>query len=77
MQALFAAFKSLLPWQIAALFAVLFATAGATYGVYAGVTNDSSVGLADHQQLIPVRMGDLVNQVSTQYPHVASFLTMA
>ena len=65
MQTLWAAFKSLLPWQIAVLFAVLFATAGATYGVYAGVTNDSGASLAENQQLIPVRLADLVNQVST------------
>lgn len=65
MQALLSAFKTLLPWQIAALVAVLFATAGGTYGIYAGVSNDSNASLAENQQLIPVRLGDLVNQVST------------
>ena len=58
-------FKSLTPWQIGVLAAVLIGAAGAAYGVYVLVSGSGGSGLAENQQLIPVQYGDLVNQVST------------
>ncbi len=65
MLALLNALKTLRPWQIVTLVIVLFGAAGATYGVYTRLGGPDQAGLADDQQLIPVRYGDLVNQVST------------
>jgi HlyD family secretion protein len=44
---------------------VVFGLAGATYGVYAGSNGASQVELGEDQRIIPVRYGDLKNQVST------------
>lgn len=65
MLTVWAAFKSLKLWQMAVLVAVMFGVGGATYGVYAGASGRDGVALADNQQIVPVRFGDLVNQVST------------
>ena len=59
------ALKSLKLWQAGTLAAVLIAAAGATYGTYALVIDSGQSGLGENQQLIPVQLGDLVNQVST------------
>ena len=58
-------FKSLALWQIAVLVLVLFGAAGATYGGYARVSAPNVVKLEENQQLIPVRLGRLVNEIST------------
>ena len=65
MLTVWAAFKTLKLWQVGVLVAVMFGVGGATYGVYAGTIGDDRVALADNQQIIPVRYGDLVNQVFT------------
>ncbi len=59
------AFKSLTLWQIAVLTVVLFGAAGATYGGYVRGTSPDLVDLEENQQLIPVKYGDLVNEITT------------
>ena len=65
MTALLKALKTLKPWQVSVLVAVLVAAAGGTFGIYALAGSSGGVSLGEDQQLIPVRLGDLVNQVST------------
>ena len=65
MESLLDALKFLKVWQISVLAAVLLGAAGATYGVYAVVSGNDATGLTEGQQLIPVQIGHLVNQVST------------
>ena len=65
MLSLLAALKSLKSWHIMVLVVVLFGAGAATYGVYANLSGQDRAGLAEDQQLIPVRLGNLVNQVST------------
>ena len=65
MEALWNAVKSLAVWQIVALLAVMVGAAAAVYFVYAGAAQSDTTELAENQQLIPVRYGDIVNQVST------------
>ena len=64
MEAIADALKSLKGWQIAFLAALLLVAAAATFGVYTLVGGSDSVALDENQQLIPVRAGDLVNEVS-------------
>ncbi len=59
------AFKSLALWQIAVLAVVLFGAAGATYGGYVRGTSPDLVDLEENQQLIPVKYGDLINEITT------------
>ena len=59
------AFKTLKIWQIAVLAVVLFGAAGATYGGYVRSSSPTLVELEEDQQLIPVRYGDLVNEITT------------
>ena len=59
------AVKSLALWQILVLFVVLFAAAGATYGGYIRANGEDPVALEEDQQIIPIRYGRLVNEVST------------
>ena len=65
MSTLLDTFKTLKPWQISVLAAILVGAAGATYGVYALVSDSGQAGLSDDQQLIPAQVGNLVNQIST------------
>ncbi len=65
MESLWNALKSLAIWQIVVLAVVLFGSAAAVYIVYAERTEVEPTELAENQQLIPVRYGDIVNQVST------------
>jgi RND family efflux transporter MFP subunit len=65
MEALWNAVKSLAIWQILFLVVVLFGSATAVYFVYADQTKAEPTELAENQQLIPIRYGDIVNQVST------------
>ena len=65
MEALWQAIRSLAIWQIVVLLVVLFGSAGAVYFVYADTTQTEETELTENQQLIPVRYGDIVNQVST------------
>ena len=65
MGALAGALKILKLWQIGVLFGALLGAAGATYGIYTLVSDSGQEGLAEGQQLIPVQVGDLVNQIST------------
>ena len=58
-------FKGLKRWQIVTLAVVALGSAWATYGVYTNTTSADQLDLSDNQQIIPVRFGDLVNQVST------------
>ncbi len=59
------ALKGLALWQILVLFVVLFSAAGATYGGYIRANGQDPVALEEDQQLIPIRYGNLVNEVST------------
>lgn len=57
--------KGLKRWQIVTLAVVALGSAWATYGVYSNTTSADQLDLSNNQQIIPVRFGDLVNQVST------------
>ena len=57
--------KVLKPWQTAVLVVILLGAAGGTYGGYELASGSSGAGLGDGESLIPVQLGDLVNQVST------------
>ncbi len=59
------AVKALRLWQIAALVIVFLGSAGATYGAYYQGANGVQAELTEGQQVLPVRLGNLVNQVST------------
>ncbi len=63
--AIWTTLKGLALWQILVLFVVLFGAAGATYGGYVRANGQESLELAEDQQLIPIRYGNLINQVST------------
>ncbi len=65
MVSIWTAFKSLALWQIAVLAVVLFGAAGATYGGYVRSTSPDLVDLEENQQLIPVKYGDLINEITT------------
>ena len=58
-------FKTLKLWQIGVLVAILVGAAGGTYGGYVLLAGSNGDGISGGQQLIPVQLGDLVNQVST------------
>jgi RND family efflux transporter MFP subunit len=64
MQSLIDALKTLRPWQVLVLLAVVLGTGGAVYGIYSLVNKPPSSALADNQQTIPAQINDLVNQVS-------------
>ena len=51
-------------WQIAVLIAVLVGAAGGTTGVYFLVIDSDETDIGDDRTLVPVQLGDLVNQVS-------------
>jgi HlyD family secretion protein len=59
------AVRSLRLWQVTALAIVFLGSAGATYGAYYQSNNGTQTELSEDEQVLPVRMGDLVNQVST------------
>ena len=65
METLWNAIKSLAIWQMIVLLALLFGSAAAVFLFYTDSTQTDSAVLAENQQLIPVRFGDIVNQVST------------
>jgi RND family efflux transporter MFP subunit len=65
MRTLLAALKTLKPWQIVVLAIVLLGAAGGTYGGYARASGPDQPTLGTNQQLVPVKYGNLVNQVST------------
>ena len=65
MESLWNALKSLSIWQMVVLVAVLFGSGAAVYYVYLDRTRPETTELAENQQLIPIRYGDIVNQVST------------
>ena len=52
-------------WQYATLTAIVVASAVTTFAVYYNTISAEQVDLAEDEQLIPVRIGDLINQVST------------
>ncbi|MBI4200584.1 MAG: HlyD family efflux transporter periplasmic adaptor subunit [Chloroflexi bacterium] len=58
-------FKTLKLWQVGVLAAVLVGAVGGAYGVYALAAGPGRTRTGENQQLIPVRYGNLVNQVST------------
>ena len=58
------AIRSIRAWQIGVLVAVLAGGIGATYGVYSIVSSSGQVVLDEAQQMVPVTLGDLVNDVS-------------
>ena len=66
MRSIWSALKGLAAWQILVLIVVLFGAAGATYGGYIRANGQESVELAEDQQLIPIRYGNLVNEVLYQ-----------
>ncbi|MCH7787087.1 MAG: hypothetical protein IIC22_06215, partial [Chloroflexi bacterium] len=58
------AFKAMRPWQVGLMAIVLFGAFGGTFGAYYLIARSDDTGLGDDQQLIPVRLGNLVNEVS-------------
>ncbi|MBI4197627.1 MAG: biotin/lipoyl-binding protein, partial [Chloroflexi bacterium] len=58
-------FKTIKLWQALVLLLVAAAGIGGGYLAYAAATNSGQTALAKTQELIPVQLGDLVNQVST------------
>ncbi|MBI4338907.1 MAG: efflux RND transporter periplasmic adaptor subunit [Chloroflexi bacterium] len=60
-----ALFRSLRVWHLAALALVAVVSAGGGYWAYTTVSAAGQPSLAKSQQLIPVTLGNLVNQVST------------
>ena len=65
MMAIWRALKTLSPLKMVVLAVVVFAAAAATYGGYIRANSETPVALEENQQLIPVRLGDLVNEVTT------------
>ena len=65
MEALWNAVKSLSAWQVIFLALVLFGSGAAVFYIYTDTNQQDTSELADNQQLIPIRYGDIVNQVST------------
>ena len=65
MATLWGAIKSLAIWQILVLVLVLFGSGAAVFYFYTDATQPETTELAENQQLIPIRYGDIVNQVST------------
>ena len=63
--ALLGAVRGLRIWQVFVLLAVLFGSGAATYFGYVEVTAEEGLELEETQQIIPVRRGNLINQVST------------
>lgn len=64
MRTLLDAFKVMKPWQIGVMAIVLIGAFGGTFGAYYLISRSDDTGLGDDQQLIPVRLGNLVNEVS-------------
>ena len=58
------ALKDLKGWQIGTLVAVMLAAFGVTYGVYAITDASAQQKLEENQRLIPVQLGNLVNEVA-------------
>ena len=58
------AFQSLKLWQAVVLVAVLVGAGGGTYGAHLLVSDTNEADLGEDQELFPVRLGDLVNEVS-------------
>ncbi|MSQ07152.1 MAG: efflux RND transporter periplasmic adaptor subunit [Dehalococcoidia bacterium] len=56
--------KGIKTWHVVAATAVLVAVGGGAYRFYAEASNTPSNGLETGQQVVPVKYGDLVNQVS-------------
>ena len=65
MEALWNAIKSLTIGQAVTLVVVMFGTAAGTYWFYTDAAQPETQELAENQQVIPIRYGDIVNQVST------------
>ncbi len=59
------ALRSMNFWQYVTLTAIVVAAAGGTFFVYYNTISAEQVDLAEEEQLIPVRIGDLINRVST------------
>ena len=57
--------KSLKRWQMVVLIVVLIGAGGSAYTVFGQTNGSGGEGLAENQEIITVRYGDLVNQVST------------
>lgn len=57
-------FSALKVWQIAVLVGILALAAGGTYGVVAIMGGSGEANLSEDEQLIPVQLGNLVNEVS-------------
>jgi RND family efflux transporter MFP subunit len=65
MAAFWGTLRNLKGWQIVVLVIVLLGAAGGTYGGYARASGPDRPALGPNQQLVPVKYGNLVNQVST------------
>ncbi len=65
MDNLLSALKALKIWQITVLAAVLVGAAGAVYGTSVVMGKSGQPKLSTNQQLVPVKYGNLLNQVST------------
>ncbi len=56
--------KGIKTWHAVAAAAVLVAAGGGAYRFYAEASNTQTNGLETNQQVVPVKYGDLINQVS-------------
>lgn len=65
MEALWSAIKALAIWQVIVLVLVLFGSGAVVFFLYADATQSETTELTENEQLIPIRYGDIVNQVST------------
>ena len=64
MKSILRALSGIKAWRVGALFVVLVATVGGSYGAYSLLTGSEGTGIGEGQQLIPVQRGDLINGIS-------------
>ena len=57
-------FSSLKGWQIGVLLGIVLVVAGGTYGAIAFIGGPDNANLGADEQLIPVQLGNLINEVS-------------
>ena len=65
MRGIFNKLRNLRLWQMGLLVGILVGAGGASYGLYVQANTGQLEGLTENQQLIPVQLGSLLNQAST------------
>ena len=64
MESILAPLKALKLWQVLAVVIVFVGTTGGVYAAYTFATDTDNGGLEENQQLVPVQLGNLVNDIS-------------